>query len=112
MKIKLLKKVRERYRIIRVDFIGGEPIDDYLSAKDKFGLPFFVAIDTANPSLITDGTIEDYRYYNFHKTFDEARTQIVDWVVTDYTYYRIKTRRKRKPKETNVWYNDKGIITE
>jgi hypothetical protein len=45
MKAKLLKKVRKRFSIIRIDELGSSPCSFYVKCNRMFGLPFFYIQD-------------------------------------------------------------------
>ena len=94
MKVKLLKKVRKRYTITRVDKNGRQASDLYQAVEDQLGLPFFVMEDT-----------HDYFGYHakFVKTFEEARIKLVERIVLDYKY-KFKNKNQVSSK---VWWTNK-----
>lgn len=46
MKIKLLKKVRKRFQIFRIDELSSNPTELKLECAKDWGLPFYVLKDT------------------------------------------------------------------
>lgn len=94
MKVKLLKKVRKRYTVTRVDQISLKQEHDqgfYKESKDKYGLPFFVFRDNN----------DDYglRRCSFG-TKENAIKEVLERIIRDYT----TIVKKREGKESTVWY--------
>jgi hypothetical protein len=98
LKIKLLKKVRKRYSIVRVDEIGSKPTNWYLYNKTNFGIPFYVVKDRKSE------TGNMYQRYHSRDTasgnIKTAMQIIINYVIQDYTE---KFRHKDK-KETKIWH--------
>lgn len=91
MKVRLLKKVRKRYVIIRVDELASNEIEMYRDAKNGFGLPFYVLSD--NDDVLGYHTL-------CFPTYEAARDRLHMWINIDY---REKFRHK-DTKKTLVWY--------
>lgn len=87
MKVKLLKKIRKRYTIIRIDELASNAGELYVYRSQQFGLPFFVLSD-------------DEDYFGFYATYAEARESLCKWIIQDYT----EKFRHKNGKETKVWY--------
>lgn len=91
MKVKLLKKVRKRYSIARIDELASNAGNVYKGMGKSLGLPFFVLEDQN----------DSFGYQTeFFKTFEEARDKIIEWVISDYGE---KFRHKDEVSE-KVWY--------
>jgi hypothetical protein len=92
MKVKLLKKVRKRYKITIVTSVSNKSADFfYRRAKSRFGLPFFVFYDNEDRFGIRTSAFGN---------ISDATREVVDRVRQDYT----KIVRPEKTKETKVWY--------
>lgn len=90
MKAKLLKKVRKRFSISRIDDIGSHPIDKYKTAKKEYGCPFYLIEDK-----------EDFRQcLNIRKTEEEAKKLLLEIILKTYS----KDFKYRKTKSTKIWY--------
>lgn len=96
MKVKLLKKVRKSYTIIRVDKLASNSGDVYPIIAERKGLPFFVLID--NEECFGCRT----RYY---KTFDEAKANLWLWILHAYG----EKFRHKDGKEIKVWYTEPKV---
>lgn len=93
MKVKLLRKVRKRYKITRIDENSSNVGGVYKSIENDLGLPFFVLEDNRYIGI----------YTKFFKTFEEARLKLSDWILHDY---KEKFRHKDE-KSTVVWWSSK-----
>ena len=96
MKVKLLKKVRKRYSITRVDKLASNSGDVYSKIAETKGLPFFVLIDNE------DSFCWRTRYY---KTFDEAKANLWLWILHAYG----EKFRHKDGKEIKVWYTEPKV---
>lgn len=94
MKTKLLKKVRKRYEIIRIDELSNRANRSFIEFKNKYGLPFFQIIDNEY----------EYEFYEFYLcyTYKEALNKLIELIHTRYVdKMRFKTKRNKTSK---VWY--------
>ena len=91
MKVKLLKKIRKRYSITRVDELASNPSDLHIYAKKECGLPFYL--------LKVTETLLDFHVEVF-KTFEEARNKLCKWIISDYG----EKFRHRDQKSSKVWW--------
>jgi hypothetical protein len=86
MKTKLLRKIRKRYSIIRVDDLGSDASDERMWTRYKYGMPFY-----------------EIRYRNSLiarcSTFNGARDILLEWVIKKYT---LKLRAKPEVSK-KVW---------
>ena len=86
MKTKLLKKIRKRYSITRVDYIN--PSDDtYNWIVQK--VPFYVVEDSNN----------EYRSRSCQE-LQLAQEEMQKWIIKDYS----STSKKKETKATKVWW--------
>ena len=46
MKTRLLKKIRKRYSITKVEELASDACSEYRNAKEEFGMPFYVLEDS------------------------------------------------------------------
>ena len=78
MKAKLLKKIRNQYRITKVSDLGTKPTYRDLYYESILGLPYF---------YITDGKydLEDSKRIITFKTLQQAKDTILDFIREDYT---------------------------
>ena len=93
MKVKLLKKVRKRYEIIKVSELGSD-LPDYM--KDYFlyvGLPCYHVIDK-------DTSWSFSRNLILCKTKELALTQLSEWILEDYS----EQFRHKDGKVEKVWW--------
>lgn len=94
MKVKLLKKVRKRYSIVRVDKIGTNPGWLYRHCEKEIGIPFYILRDDQDGlGFRTVAT----------KEFDNVKEKLCKWIKEDYTH----KVRKKKTVEVKVWHNSK-----
>lgn len=91
MKVKLLKKVRKRYLIERIDNIGTRPSFSLQYWKEELGCPFFIVTDTHE--------MMGFRTQAF-KNKDASLNRVVQLVRLDY---KEKFKNKNLNK-TKVWY--------
>lgn len=91
MKTRLLKKIRKRYSITRVDSLSSKPISWEKAYKDELGLPYHKLYDS-----------ED-EYLDIFKTYDACYEILKKWIIKDYG----EKFRHKPGKETKVWYNKK-----
>jgi hypothetical protein len=94
MKIRLLKKIRKRYSIIRVDKLASDADEFMIHSKNFWGLPFFVLRDN-NGDGVFDNRTQAYG------DLQDAKNKIVKYVVSDYR----EKFRHINGKQTKVWYN-------
>ena len=93
MKTRLLKKIRKRYSITRVDWPDSNN-NVFKAAASLYGLPFFILEDKRSEFSIHD---------MFYKTFEEAYAQLCKTVLEDYA----EKFRHVEGKSTKVWWNKK-----
>lgn len=91
MKTKLLKEVRKRYSIVRVDEIASNAGDDYKYAKEIYGVPFYELRDTHDAFGFRTCFFDD---------FNKATAKICEWVVSDYA----EKFGRKKVKSSKVWW--------
>ena len=97
MKAKLLKKIRKRFKIIRVDKLADDASDLCRQYEDFLGLPFF---------MVVDKYLDGWDCFNkYFKTIDEAKNHIIKTSITDYT--SLVKSPKRQEKSEVVWWNNK-----
>ena len=89
MKVKLLKKIRKRYSITRIDELESNAGEIMEFQKEKLGLPFFILCD--------DFSNDDEEYF---ESFNDSRDRLTEWINLDY---REKFKHKSR-KETKVWW--------
>jgi hypothetical protein len=94
MKTKLLKIVRERYSITKIDKLEMNPNDAMLSYKKKFGLPFYILTDHKVKKYIQP---VDYKY-------ETLLNILSDWIRTDYLH-KMKKKKSRERVVTKVWFD-------
>lgn len=94
MKTRLLKKVRKRYYITRVDELASNVGEVYRRIYDQYGLPFYVLSDSEDSFGI---------YTRFFKTYDNAREKLCEWIISDYG----EKFRHKDEKSTKVWWSNK-----
>lgn len=91
MKVKLLRKIRKRYKITKIDENASNVSDSYKAVEAEFGLPFYVLQDTH----------DKWEFYTIcFKTFDEARDKLSKWIVSDYG----EDFRHKEQKSSVVWW--------
>jgi len=91
MKVKLLKKVRKRYAITKVDSLASNACSTYKAATEEFGLPFYIFRDKE----------DDFGLYTrYFGALDDAYDYLKRSILADY---REKFRHK-DGKETKVWW--------
>ena len=96
MKVKLLKKVRKRYSITRVDELASNAGECYCHIAKSYGLPFFVLNDNEDCFGWRDG---------YYKTLDEAITRLSKVIQKDYG----EKFRHSDGKQTKVWYQEPKV---
>ncbi len=93
MKVKLLKKIRKRFEIHRYDELSSNPSEILLSVVARVGLPFYMVKDNQDA----------FRYSTkFFGTFEEARTELCQWILKEYG----EKFRSKPAKVVKVWYNN------
>lgn len=91
MKVKLLKKIRKRYKITKVEVNASNAGNVYKAVEKEFGLPFYVLEDS----------FDDWGLYTkFFKSFEEAREKLSKWIVNDYG----EKFRHKDQKSSKVWW--------
>ena len=89
MKTKLLKKVRERYSITKVESLGSHPSELLKDYAEHLGLPFYYLEDERKCT----------RFLGI-KTFDTTYACLKKWILEDYSpQFRHKPVERKK-----VWY--------
>ena len=89
MKVKLLRQVRNRYEIIRVDQLAGHESDFLKKAGAIHGLPFYVANDP----------IDKYRSTVSFELLNDAKKRILEWINYDYG----RKYKRKNGKQIKVW---------
>lgn len=91
MKIRLLKKIRKRYEINRIDELASNATEIERIAENENGLPFYELVD-----------IKDYRwgYYSLHRTLQSAKDTLLEVVLEQYS----EKFRHKDGKRTKVWH--------
>lgn len=94
MKVKLLKKVRKRYSIIKVTKLGTNPNINELEGKRIFGLPFYVLMDK-----------KFYTNYNklYSKTYNGSYNKLKEWIWGEYG----GNFKNKNMGHTKVWWSNK-----
>jgi hypothetical protein len=90
MKAKLLKKVRKRYSIVRIDELSSNPTEMELWAVKHRGLPFYRLTDYNDCAI------------KYFKTEEESITVLKLWIIADYG----EKFRHKDTKQTKVWYSE------
>ena len=94
MKVKLLKKIRNRYSITRVDAPSSNEDKYILDYIEKHGLPIFILEnhESSFSRLVSDRT--------YLSSLDEARTRLMETILKDYS-----EKFRHVPRETiKVWW--------
>lgn len=92
MKVKLLKKVRKRYTIIKISSYSNTSSSTLIKFCDEIGMPFFYFKDLDSP----------YGYRNSaHIKYSDALLRLTNVIHSDYYKNR---KRKTKAREEKVWY--------
>lgn len=92
MKVKLLKKVRKRYSIIRVDKVTRSSNENFNIFKEDWGLPFYYVKDN----------YDSWTCWDYSKTKKEALANLSKLITKDY---RDKFIKKEKT-TSKVWWNN------
>ena len=95
MKIKLLKKIRKRYEIIKVDDIGSDASEYYFKMKNVLGLPFYVLHDTEDD---IQNMFDEYKHY--FSDYNDAYSLLVDWINDAYS----EQFRHKDEVSSKVWW--------
>lgn len=91
MKTKLLKKVRRRYSITRIDSLATNASCVLTANSAKFGFPFYVVNDHNHLCLMRSMC---------HKTYNQCIESLLDMIVHDYSDIVGRT----KADSTKVWW--------
>lgn len=92
MKTKLLKKIRKRFSIIKVDELGSSPCCFYEKCYKKYGLPFF---------YIQDKELRFFsEYEDGFKTIEDAMDALSKTIVNIYS----ESFRHKDDICSIVWY--------
>ena len=86
MKTKLLKQIRKRYSITRVDYVN--PSEDIYRWVDQ-KVPFYVVEDSNN----------EYRVRSFQE-LQCAQEELQTWILKDYS----STSKKKETRAIKVWW--------
>jgi hypothetical protein len=90
MKTKLLKKVRKRYEIVRVDRLATDCCQWLDDMAELYGLPFFLIKDLS----------DDWRGRKAFGNFKDAQQGLINWIKSDY-----REQFKHKPTiQVKVWH--------
>lgn len=90
MKVKLLKIIRNRYSIIRIDKLGRREEDIFYRCRDKWGLPMFAVQD--------DGPI---RNTVLCENYESAYAELCSKIRAAYGKYS----NRRGLRNEKVWHN-------
>ena len=105
MKTKLLKKIRKRFSITRIDVLASDANAIKVDAKKKYGLPFFYIEDSFyddDPSLSLQYFFL-YKRMMTYKTYNEALGALIS-MIHDYYYEDFKHKNEVNQK---VWWKGK-----
>jgi DNA phosphorothioation-dependent restriction protein DptG len=94
MKVKLLRRVRKRYSIVRIDQLASNANEWDQKIANITGLPFYRIIDNDRPS----SWISKYRYDC--KLIEDAKEKLIQIIVNDYK----EQFRHKDAVITKVWY--------
>lgn len=96
MQTKLLKQIRKRYKITRVDKNASDANSFLRFAEDEYGLPFFILEDNYDSWGVRS---------KLSKTFDEAIESLQSFIIKDYG----EKFRHKEGKSTLVWWASKKM---
>lgn len=91
MKTKLLKKVRRRYFITKINSLSLSEGEVLLAISNEFGFPFYIVGDNRSVLGLRD------KYY---KTYNECIESLLEMIVHDYSDAVGRT----KTTSTKVWW--------
>lgn len=92
MKTRLLKKIRRRFSIIRIDELASDAGETLRHNAKTFGMPFFHLKDSW----------DSWGYCSIYfRTLEEAKTHLCKRIVKEYS----EKFRHKDGKETKVWWN-------
>lgn len=94
MKTRLLKKIRKRYTITRIDEIASNACSSFRDAKKLLGLPFYVLEDSADEYGSRTDLFGDIK---------KAKKKLCMWIDIDYS----ESFRHREQISHKVWWNNK-----
>lgn len=102
MKTKLLKKIRKRFSITRIDVLASDADAIKVDAKKKYGLPFFYIEDKFCDNDPSRSVIYYYLYKHkmTHKTYNEALDTLIS-MIHNYYYENFKHKNEVNQK---VWW--------
>jgi hypothetical protein len=92
MKVKLLKKVRKRFQIVKIIRHQYRPTEYEIAIEKKLDLPYYSIRDLEG--------FWDVKYEV--KTFEEAHDKLIQIIIREY---EDKYRKKDLHLEKKVWYN-------
>ncbi len=91
MKTRLLKKIRKRFSIIRIDELASDDIQTFHDNAKVLGMPFFQFKDRW-----------DFGYGSrYFRTFEEAKAHLYKRITQEYS----EKFRHKDGKETKLWWN-------
>ena len=92
MKVKLLKKVRKKFVINRIDELASDDVNGVRFAEKELGVPFYQV------KFVEEYTLHSTTHYV--KTYPEAQTKLLEMILDVYSEeFRHKERKTEK-----VWY--------
>jgi hypothetical protein len=100
MKVKLLKKIRKRFSIIKVEELSSNPTYYDLVREAKLGLPYYVVDDNEFDTLQKDIFSTFAPLQGVYKTHEKAINALHRNIVSLYS----EKFRHKDSKETKVWW--------
>lgn len=89
MNVKLLKQIRKRYTITKIEKLASNANGIYRTAKYTYGLPFFVLTDNNSDIRI-----------EFSNNISGAKEKLHDWILSDYS----EMFRHKDEESSKVWW--------
>jgi len=77
MKVKLLKKIRKRFSIIRIDEIASDVDNATKKCEKEMGLPFYQIIDNNHDDMI-------FKIYRYNKYYEDAYNKLHEIILDNY----------------------------
>jgi len=101
MKTKLLKTVRKRYSILKVERLEMNASSQILDFVDNFGLPFYILRDNYS-SFYYEGKTS-YTCERFSTDYNALLNTLRKWIRQDYCD-KFKKKKSRERIVTKVWF--------
>jgi hypothetical protein len=99
MKVKLLKKIRKRFEIVRIDELASNAPHILKYFKSDHGLPFFYVMDNDLFDIMDDCEDLRWREKGF-KNVNDAK----DYILKRILYKHSEQFRHKDGKQTKVWW--------